>query len=233
MSKIICIYKITNPDGKVYIGATTDYTQRINAYRITKCKNQIKIFNSLKKWGFENHFFEIVEMCSKEQLRELEAKYGRQFNVLDEYIGLNDNIPKVNKLYSGVSDSVRKKQSENKVGLYLKDKNPFYNKTHSEETKKTISDFNKGHKHWVGKSHSIETKQKIKAVRAGKFKGSDNYNFGNRGESNTISKIILNTQTGIFYFGIKEAAFAINMNESVLRKRLSGARKNITDFIIV
>lgn len=62
---MITIYKITNPRGKVYIGQTINYTKRINHYRILNCKTQYKLYNSLKKYGFNNHVFEVIEQVSK------------------------------------------------------------------------------------------------------------------------------------------------------------------------
>lgn len=58
---MITIYKITNPKGKVYIGQTSQYKKRLNHYRILNCKTQYKLYNSLKKYGFDNHIFEILE----------------------------------------------------------------------------------------------------------------------------------------------------------------------------
>ena len=55
------IYKITNPKGKVYVGQTTNYRKRLNHYRILHCKRQQKLYNSLHKYGFNNHVFEIIE----------------------------------------------------------------------------------------------------------------------------------------------------------------------------
>lgn len=63
---MITIYKITNPQGKVYIGQTSNYKNRLNHYRILNCKSQKKLYNSLKKYGFDKHTFEIIEEVSHE-----------------------------------------------------------------------------------------------------------------------------------------------------------------------
>lgn len=44
-------------------------------------------------------------------------------------------------------------------------------------------------------------------------------------------KILLNTQTGIFYFGLKEAAWSAGINENTLFYKLDGKRKNNTHFV--
>ena len=71
MSKkeIICgIYKITNPSGKIYIGESQDISLRTYYYSIVSCHKQRKLYNSLKKHGWENHIFEIIEECEFDDL---------------------------------------------------------------------------------------------------------------------------------------------------------------------
>jgi group I intron endonuclease len=75
---VIGIYKIISPSGKLYIGQSKNIHQRKKFYSFYNCKNQIKLFNSLKKYKFENHTFEIIEECSIEQLNERET-YWKQY----------------------------------------------------------------------------------------------------------------------------------------------------------
>ena len=72
------IYKIINPNGKVYIGQSINILRRKNTYKNFKQKSQPKIYNSLKKYGWENHIFEIIEECFIENLNEREI-YWKQF----------------------------------------------------------------------------------------------------------------------------------------------------------
>jgi hypothetical protein len=51
--------------------------------------------------------------------------------------------------------------------------------------------------------------------------------FSNKG------KIVLNTQTGIYYVSVSEAAKSIGKRQSTLSKKLNGERKNNTPFIYV
>jgi group I intron endonuclease len=57
------IYKITNPNGKVYIGQSIDIDKRWNKYKVKNCKPQIRLYNSLNKYGWENHYKDIIEEC--------------------------------------------------------------------------------------------------------------------------------------------------------------------------
>lgn len=70
---IIGIYKITSPSNKVYIGQSINIKTRKNHYKFDQNKSQPKIYNSLKKYGFESHIFEIIEECFLEQLNERET----------------------------------------------------------------------------------------------------------------------------------------------------------------
>jgi len=73
------IYKITNPKGKTYIGKTINLVRRKNAYKGLFCNKQPKIYNSLKKYGWEQHKFEIIEECSIEDLINKEISYKIEF----------------------------------------------------------------------------------------------------------------------------------------------------------
>jgi group I intron endonuclease len=106
---MIGIYKITSPTNRIYIGSSNNIANRISSYKNLKCKSQTKLYRSLKKYGFTNHLFEIIEECSINILLEREAYYGVQFNVLDKKFGLNCRIPKSTDNYICMSDSTKSK----------------------------------------------------------------------------------------------------------------------------
>lgn len=81
------IYKITNPKGKIYIGCTIDYKRRLSEYRRLSMVGQVKLYNSLTKYGFDNHRFEIIEECNDNTLHEREIYWIKYFNCIKE--GLN------------------------------------------------------------------------------------------------------------------------------------------------
>jgi len=54
------IYKISSPSGKVYIGQSWNYRERVRHYRQLKCERQTKLYASLLKYGVDNHTIEIV-----------------------------------------------------------------------------------------------------------------------------------------------------------------------------
>lgn len=57
---MIGIYKITSPSGKVYIGQSWNIERRFKSYKNKNCKDQPRIYNSLCKYGPQNHCFEII-----------------------------------------------------------------------------------------------------------------------------------------------------------------------------
>lgn len=75
----------------------------------------------------------------------------------------------------------------------------------------------------LNKNHTEETIQKQRECKIGKY---DN-------ENNPNSKIVLDTQTGIFYMTMKEYAEVCNISSSYLGSMLRGDRKNKTNGIYV
>lgn len=85
---MIGIYKITNPKGKIYIGKSTNLEKRKKTYSLpSQIKSQPRIYNSLLKYGWKNHIFEIQEECSLEELNDKEIYWINIFNCVKE--GLN------------------------------------------------------------------------------------------------------------------------------------------------
>jgi hypothetical protein len=85
-------------------------------------------------------------------------------------------------------------------------KNPFYGKTHTKETSEIISSANKN-RVWQESS-------KRKVVE-------NNYKITDYGKKWHNGRVILNTETGIFYMSIEEAAKAHNINRDCLRARIN------------
>jgi group I intron endonuclease len=71
------------------------------------------------------------------------------------------------KISNTLNGHSRTKESRNKQSRSIKgDKNHFYGRTHSEETRKKISDFRKSH---IGWKHSEETKEKMREAHKRKL----------------------------------------------------------------
>lgn len=61
--------------------------------------------------------------------------------------------------------------------------------------------------------------------------GEMHFLYGKTGDQCVNSKLVLNTETGIFYPSAKEAASSIGMSSARLRDRLIGGVKNNTSFV--
>lgn len=135
--KLIGIYMITNPKGKIYIGSSTNIQARWNNYRYScNFKKQKLLHASFKKYGYKAHKFDILEECNEDILFDREIywiSYKKSYFYENKNIGLN--------LTKG-GDSPPKQTQPKSI-----------------EHKEKISLANKG------KKHSPETIQKIKEAR--------------------------------------------------------------------
>ena len=131
---MVGIYKITNPKGKIYIGQSIDVFNRRDKYYIkmhNSLKGQPKIYNSIKKYGWEHHQFEIIEECSIDQLDEREIYWGLYYNTLDPKLGLNLKLGNGNPI---ISDETKQKISKAHKGRI----SPSLGKHWSEESKNRV-----------------------------------------------------------------------------------------------
>jgi len=83
----IGIYKLTNPKGKMYIGQSTNIKERWEKGHKYNSGSGIKLKNSFKKYGWENHTKEIIEECSIEELDLKETYWIEYYNSYEK--GLN------------------------------------------------------------------------------------------------------------------------------------------------
>lgn len=155
MNKICGIYKITSPSGKIYIGQSRNITKRINYYMNSGCKRQPKLYNSIIKYGWECHSFEIICECDENMLDELESHYIKLFDCFDNEHGLN--------LTSGGNFTKFSNKTKEKMSTVKK------NKKLSKEHKIKIGILKINNKNWLGKTHSIETKEKMSQIKRGKL----------------------------------------------------------------
>ena len=233
------IYKITSPSKKIYIGQSVDIERRFRTYKSLGCKTQIILYNSLLKYGIDKHKFEILCECNIEELNDKERYYQELYDVINN-TGLNcrlttssDSSGKLSKETRNKMSIARKgiKHSEETILKIIKantgkkrseeSKLKMKGRIHSEEARLKMSLSN------IGKKHSEDTKRKMTEA---KLKMSDETKIKMR---KAKKKLIINIQTGIFYFGCEEAAKSINIKKESLRDRLNGKIKNKTSLIYV
>ena len=129
---MIGIYKIISPSKKIYIGQSINIEKRFYTYKLLHCKKQPFLFNSLKKYGAENHIFEVIEECEVIKLNERERYWQDFYNVLENGLNLmltnsnsksgllhNDVIIKIIESRKKTFDIKSVKRLENiKTGIY-------------------------------------------------------------------------------------------------------------------
>jgi group I intron endonuclease len=159
---MIGIYKITNPQGKIYIGCSTNLEKRKFKYSYIDCKSQPKLYESLNTFGWENHVWEIIKECFEEQLFDLEKYYINEYNSYNE--GLNSNP-------GGYGITHHTEKTKSQISKTKKGWIP------SEERGKKISNKIKGRK------YTNEHKSKISKQTKGKSKGLKGRTSPNKGNS--------------------------------------------------
>lgn len=118
--KKIGIYKITSPSNKIYIGQTVDFIKRKSHYKNLKRNHQIRLYNSIIKYGWNSHTIELIEECNVDNLNSKERYWQDFYNVLDSQ-GLNCKLTKTFDKTGFHSDKVRANQregSKNKKDVY-------------------------------------------------------------------------------------------------------------------
>lgn len=248
MKKICGIYKITSPSGRIYIGQGVNIIKRFRTYKNLHCKLQPRLYNSLIKYGWKNHIFEIVKECTKEKL-DCEERYLQDFYDVLSSNGLNCQLTACGELNAIISEEKRKKLSYSHIGIKPSEKSTRifleYLKTRiiSEEERKAISIRMSGSSHhFYDKYLSKEHKDKISIGNKGKNKGkiySDEHrkNLSKshiglyKDEKHPLAKLVLCQETGIFYFTLKSAAIAYGIKYTTLCAMMKGQNPNITSLI--
>jgi len=139
------IYKITNPSNNVYVGKTElTFEERMYDYkcnRFTSKKSHIR--SSLKKYGFDAHIFEIIEVVDDAILSEREIYW---VDKLKTYAYEYKNGMNLTKGGDGQRHSWKHdKERVAKAKLRCGENAPMYGKKMPIEAKEKISKFWKEH----------------------------------------------------------------------------------------
>lgn len=182
---MVGIYKITNPEGKSYIGLSREIEARWNSYKNMQFQSSNSKFReSLEEYGYENHTFEILE-----EVKLVKDTYGKNTALLRKreryWIKKLDTFNNgLNSNGGGSGCNVHTAESKAKIGKANSKPKPerfganrskdFY----TEEWKKKISEATKGRKSPMkgkvgankGKVMSDEQKRKISEANKGRKK---------------------------------------------------------------
>lgn len=178
--KLTGIYGIQSKDfpNRWYVGQSRDILNRwYQAYELLKCKNQLKIYRALKKYGLYRFVFKIIELCDTEipqdTLDVKEVAWIQHLNSVD--VGYNIRLGGSRGQFSA---ETRKKISDSLRGRFVGSMHPKFGKKVSDMTREKLSISN------TGKHPTSETRIKMSIARTGK-----------RLSSETISKIKLSKRS--------------------------------------
>lgn len=117
-----CIYKLTSPSGKSYIGQSIDFTRRLVEHKNPKKRSLPKLYQAIKKYGFENFTIEILETCEPELLNDREIYWINYYDTFNNGYNATTGGESLFKR----SPETRKKLSEYFAGKYNGEQNmPF------------------------------------------------------------------------------------------------------------
>jgi len=181
---MVGIYKITNPESKSYIGLSKDIEKRFQSHKGLQFHGNNKLKESLIKYGWDSHFYEILEEINifyldrsegNALLRKRERHWINLYKTFEN--GLNEN-----KGGSGCGSHTTESKQKISKSLKGKPKPPDFGEKRSklfytDEWRQKLSEASKGksrekgisrnkgrispNKGKIGKTRSEETKQKI------------------------------------------------------------------------
>lgn len=223
---MIGIYKITSPSKRVYIGQSINIERRFKEYNYLRCKSQTILYNSFLKYGVDKHEFEILCECEVLELNDKERFYQDLYSVVG-IKGLNCSLTKSSDKSGKHSEISKLKMSQSSIGINKGIKRSI-------ESKKRISDSLKGKKHSAERNakKSILSKGKIiSELSRSRMSASGKGRVFSLETRLKWSKIILDTQTGVFYESAKEVSKLLEINYSTLVYKLNGRGNNDTNLI--
>ncbi len=227
---MIGIYKITAPDGKIYIGQSKNYNKRLQEHKNSVRFKSTFLKKSFDSFGFEAHKFEFIESCCSSMLNDRERYYQDLYDVCGTD-GLNMVLtPTSSKPYYARPELLQL-WSNKRLGKEL-------SAHHLEAIRK---------EHARRKELGIfqitpELRRKMSLARVGKRKGIPLTTQHRESISKSLmgkptnrlpenAMEVFNTQTGIFYSTVSEAAFSVGMTQSALSNNLNGKTHKKSDFI--
>jgi len=132
------IYKLTSPSGKVYIGRTVNFYNRMKDHKHEAKDGNIRpIYKAIRKYGWDNFTKEIIdEVYTIEEAIIRESKYINEYNSVKNGYNSTYNTEGPGDIWEGLEDTEQYKEYTKKMAKISSGKNnPMYGKKHTEEAK--------------------------------------------------------------------------------------------------
>lgn len=142
------IYKITSPIGKVYIGRTNNFSERMIQHKhcaLTKKYNN-SLYKAIRKYGWDNMIKEVICQVDSSQAKKIEEEFIKTYNSVKK--GYNDT-------YLGAGGDIWEGRKDTKEYMLW-----------IEKMKKVNAGENNG---MFGKNHSNSSKQLQKEKAIGRY----------------------------------------------------------------
>lgn len=244
------VYKHTAPNGKVYIGITSQKPEKRweNGH---KYKDSPHFYHAIRKYGWENFKHEIlIDGLPKEQACDLEIKLISEYHARDPRYGYNILIGgDCGALGVHRSAETRRKISEARKGTPC----PMKGKHHTAEARRKMSKAHKGKPStWKGKHPSPESRKKMSESHKGAYpsletrrkmseahKGANHPNYGkhlsaetrrklseaHKGNIPRNAKAVICVETGIMYSSCTEAGKSVGVTHASVSSVARGITK--------
>ena len=222
--KKIGIYILTGPTGKKYVGKSVNFNKRMGMYKRLECKKQPKLYNAIKKHGYDalrREFYEFPE----EWLDALEIMLIRHYNSVNEgyncrYGGEGGRLSEATKRKLSLANKGKKISDETKKKMSISHKGKKLTEEH--KTKMSLSQ----KEHYAKNPMTDETKEKIRLTNLGKKRSDETkrklrFNTGMSGmkHSDETKKKFFNGKANHFYGKKHSEETKEKMRAAKLRKR--------------
>lgn len=229
------VYKLTSPEGKVYIGCTSLKPE----YRWNCGRQYIdnkEMTSDIEMYGWDNFDHEIVASgLNEEDAYHMEQELILRYNSTNRNYGYNKSIGgKARTLGCHYTEETKRKIGDSHRGVH-----------HTEETKRKISESHRGEKHpMYGKHLSEETRRKIGETQRGEknhMYGKHSPLYGKHHTEETRRKIsdyivkkmgkkVICIETGKIYDSIRAAANVAGCSDANISDALHGRQNTAAGY---
>lgn len=200
------VYKYTSPNGKSYIGITKNLRRRKAEHKRLSKDVDRAFYRAIRKYGYENFSFEILEIVEAENLSRLKETL---FDLEKKY------IQKFDSFKNGYNSTLG---GDGTYGL-AGELNPFYNKKHSDESKAKMRKAKKG----IKLSQEHKEKIRVSTIKALKNLTSEKKERMIHAETRDRKKVYCFDNDTV-YDSVRDCSQKLGIQRSDIRNVCSGKR---------